>query len=293
MKLLLENWRKYQLLTEAEDIYALYESQVITEAEFIDRIKKWAKRKGIPLAVAISIATGAAAAPSMAHARVPVPKDDITDVSLSNISAKDMFLLTKLVTNPKLQRLTAGMLQDINLHGDTAAASAKAEEIIKIIGGKEKAKDMFAQLAQSEGVFVPLITKYAKKGFDETLKNQTESNLGLSTRPSPELAREMAVDSALSGYDHTLNGFRELIDHHFGSETGDQAASIIYKVTDNLGMGSTAEEFAQFTKDAADDSAAAYDKAQEDLYNRIQKAFPNGDPGHGPEYDKIADIYLK
>jgi len=69
MKLLLENWRKYQLLTEAEDIYALYESQIITEAEFIDRIKKWAKRKGMPLAVAISLAMGTVGAgPAAAYA---------------------------------------------------------------------------------------------------------------------------------------------------------------------------------------------------------------------------------
>ena len=69
-----ESWRKYQLLTEAEDIYALYESQVITEAELAKRIKKWAKRKGIPLAVAISLVTGAMA-PSAAHAQ-DAPEDD-------------------------------------------------------------------------------------------------------------------------------------------------------------------------------------------------------------------------
>jgi hypothetical protein len=69
---LFESWRKYQLLTEAEDIYALYESQVITEAEYADRIKKWAKRKGIPLAVALSLATGAAASPAAYAQDAPV-----------------------------------------------------------------------------------------------------------------------------------------------------------------------------------------------------------------------------
>ena len=61
MKLLLENWRQYQLLTEAQDIHALYESGQITEAEFMDKVKRFAKRKGIPLAVALSLATGGVA----------------------------------------------------------------------------------------------------------------------------------------------------------------------------------------------------------------------------------------
>ena len=58
MKLLLENWRKYQLLTEAQDIRALYESGQITEGEYTDQIKRWARRKGIPLALALSLAAG-------------------------------------------------------------------------------------------------------------------------------------------------------------------------------------------------------------------------------------------
>ena len=58
MKLLLENWRKYQLLTEAQDIRALYESGQITEGEYTDQIKRWARRKGIPLALALSLAVG-------------------------------------------------------------------------------------------------------------------------------------------------------------------------------------------------------------------------------------------
>jgi hypothetical protein len=61
MKLLLENWRKYQLLTEAQDIHALYESGQLTEAEFMDKIKRFAKKKGIPIAVALSLATGGVA----------------------------------------------------------------------------------------------------------------------------------------------------------------------------------------------------------------------------------------
>jgi len=56
MKLLLENWRQYQLLTEAQDIGALYESGQITEGEFLDKIKRFAKKKGIPLALALSLA---------------------------------------------------------------------------------------------------------------------------------------------------------------------------------------------------------------------------------------------
>jgi len=56
MKLLLENWRQYQLLTEAQDIGALYESGQITEGEFLHKIKRFAKKKGIPLALALSLA---------------------------------------------------------------------------------------------------------------------------------------------------------------------------------------------------------------------------------------------
>ncbi len=67
MKLIMENWNKFQLVTEAQVIHALYENQTITEAEFMDRIKRFAKKKGIPLAVALSLATGAMA-PSAAQA---------------------------------------------------------------------------------------------------------------------------------------------------------------------------------------------------------------------------------
>tara|TARA_R110002020_G_C16050874_1_gene754577 strand:- start:101 stop:688 length:588 start_codon:yes stop_codon:yes gene_type:complete len=81
MKLLFENWRNYQLLTEIEDIYVLYESQVITEAEFMDRIKKWAQRKGIPLAIALSIASGVMTPPAYA-ADIPTeePTEHVHDV---------------------------------------------------------------------------------------------------------------------------------------------------------------------------------------------------------------------
>ena len=48
MKLILENWREYQLLTEVEDIRALYESGQITEGEFLDKVGVWAKKKGVP-----------------------------------------------------------------------------------------------------------------------------------------------------------------------------------------------------------------------------------------------------
>jgi hypothetical protein len=67
MKLIMENWNKFQLVTEAQVIHALCENQTITEAEFMDRIKRFAKKKGIPLAVALSLATGAMA-PSAAQA---------------------------------------------------------------------------------------------------------------------------------------------------------------------------------------------------------------------------------
>ena len=58
---IVENWRQYQLLTEAQDIHALYESGQITEGEFVDKIKRFAKKKGIPIAVALSLATGGVA----------------------------------------------------------------------------------------------------------------------------------------------------------------------------------------------------------------------------------------
>ena len=63
----MENWNKFQLVTEAQAIHALFESEAITEAEFMDRIKRFAKKKGVPLAVALSLATGAMA-PSAAQA---------------------------------------------------------------------------------------------------------------------------------------------------------------------------------------------------------------------------------
>ena len=55
MKLIMENWNKFQLVTEAQAIHALFESEAITEAEFMDRIKRFAKKKGVPLAVALSL----------------------------------------------------------------------------------------------------------------------------------------------------------------------------------------------------------------------------------------------
>ena len=66
MKLIMENWNKFQLLTEAQEIRALYEANTITEAEFMDRMKQFAKKKGIPLMVALSLATGAMAPPAYA-----------------------------------------------------------------------------------------------------------------------------------------------------------------------------------------------------------------------------------
>ncbi len=54
MKLIMENWNKFQLVTEAQAIHALFESEAITEAEFMDRIKRFAKRR-VPLAVALSL----------------------------------------------------------------------------------------------------------------------------------------------------------------------------------------------------------------------------------------------
>jgi hypothetical protein len=74
MKLIMENWNKFQLVTEAKAIHALFESEAITEAEFMDRIKRFAKKKGVPLAVALSLATGAMA-PSAAQAAPEMPDD--------------------------------------------------------------------------------------------------------------------------------------------------------------------------------------------------------------------------
>jgi hypothetical protein len=73
VKLLLENWRQYQLLTEAQDICVLYESGQLTEGELWDRVidlvgpkkaawvRKQVTQKAIPLAVALSLATGGVA----------------------------------------------------------------------------------------------------------------------------------------------------------------------------------------------------------------------------------------
>ncbi len=73
MKLLLENWRRYQLLVEAQDICVLYESGQLTEGELWDRIvdlvgpkkaawvRKQVTQKALPLAVALSVATGGVA----------------------------------------------------------------------------------------------------------------------------------------------------------------------------------------------------------------------------------------
>ena len=83
MKLIMENWNKFQLVTEAQAIHALFESEAITEAEFMDRIKRFAKKKGVPLAVALSLATGAMA-PSAAQA---APDDTPTQVDQTESSS--------------------------------------------------------------------------------------------------------------------------------------------------------------------------------------------------------------
>jgi len=53
-------WDKFlteqRLLSEAQEIYALYEEGLITEAD----LKKWLRKKGIPLAVAASLGLGGA-----------------------------------------------------------------------------------------------------------------------------------------------------------------------------------------------------------------------------------------
>ena len=79
----MENWNKFQLVTEAQAIHALFESEAITEAEFMDRIKRFAKKKGVPLAVALSLATGAMA-PSAAQA---APDDTPTQVDQTESSS--------------------------------------------------------------------------------------------------------------------------------------------------------------------------------------------------------------
>ena len=55
MKLLLENWRQYQLLTEVQEIQALYESGQITEGERMDWLKRKAKSLGITVAALIAL----------------------------------------------------------------------------------------------------------------------------------------------------------------------------------------------------------------------------------------------
>jgi hypothetical protein len=62
MKLIMENWNKFQLLTETQHICALYKSGQITEGAFLDKLKK----KGVPLALALSLAAGTAATPAYA-----------------------------------------------------------------------------------------------------------------------------------------------------------------------------------------------------------------------------------
>ena len=86
MKLILENWRQYQLLTEAQDIHALYESGQITEGEYLDKIKRFAKKKGIPIAVALSLATGGVAA---ATAHTQQAWDDYDQDMAAEDAAKD------------------------------------------------------------------------------------------------------------------------------------------------------------------------------------------------------------
>jgi len=64
MRLILENWRKYinkqQLFEEVQEIYVLYENDLITEAEFLKKLKAF----GLPMAAAVSLAAGAGAAAS-------------------------------------------------------------------------------------------------------------------------------------------------------------------------------------------------------------------------------------
>jgi hypothetical protein len=55
MKLLLENWRQYQLLTEVQEIQALYESGQITEGERMDWLKRKAKSLGITVGALIAL----------------------------------------------------------------------------------------------------------------------------------------------------------------------------------------------------------------------------------------------
>ena len=55
MKLLMENWRQYQLLTEVQEIQALYESGQITEGERMDWLKRKAKSLGITVAALIAL----------------------------------------------------------------------------------------------------------------------------------------------------------------------------------------------------------------------------------------------
>ena len=62
MKLLLENWRQYQLLAEAKEIQELYESGQITEGQRLDRAKRFAKKNGITLMLALQLLGGVAGA---------------------------------------------------------------------------------------------------------------------------------------------------------------------------------------------------------------------------------------
>ena len=94
MKLIMENWNKFQLLTEAQEIRALYEANTITEAEFMDRMKQFAKKKGIPLMVALSLATGAMAPPAYAG---DTPTEEPTE-HVHDVQSEDWMRFGKAVT---------------------------------------------------------------------------------------------------------------------------------------------------------------------------------------------------
>ena len=129
MKLIMENWNKFQLLTEAQEIHALYEANTITEAEFMDRIKRFAKKKGIPLMVALSLATGAAAPAAYA---ADTPTEEPTH-HVHDVESKDWMRFGKGVTTS-----TSGDRFQIYHNGSDRAGEDATVVFLKGIDGSRR-----------------------------------------------------------------------------------------------------------------------------------------------------------
>ena len=152
MKLLLENWRQYQLLTEAQDIGALYESGQITEGEFLNKIKRFAKKKGIPLALAISLATSAVGGPEAQAKALDGPmQDPIAQIQGEEPQASKF---KDLIDDFKKEILGPGSYSDKEFEKDQAAEKA----------GKVKAAS-YVTLQDLQDYPLSQAPREAKQGF--------------------------------------------------------------------------------------------------------------------------------